>query len=134
MKPLVKLSFLVFILFAIFTEGCTNSKANSDKDSTTEVNSSDENRDVIKDKYVGDWVDIAPETESDSNYVYTITKLHDHEYQVGSLKGEIKYRDGSECIVVWVQEYNTEMQLTYDNYTKHLIFKSALFTKELKRK
>lgn len=81
----------------------------------------------IEDVFVGTWKNIAGDRE-----VITVKKHHDYEYSIGELSFNKHYAlDGSEYLEGLLD--GAEIQVIYDNYTKHIIIRSAVSSFEYER-
>jgi hypothetical protein len=118
--------------------GC-NSKSSADASKSLNTATLEQNDKQVaaSDKYVGNWIDINRDP-NDTSEIFTITKLHDYEYKLGPLSGQLKDVDENgvkkaEYLSIWSQEYGVEIQFIYDSYTKHLLMRTPMFSKELRK-
>ena len=78
------------------------------------------------DKYVGNWKEISGGSES-----LTVKKLHDYEYQIGSLTAYSKVANGQDYLEAEMS--SVFVQFIYDNTTSHLIVRSPVHQTEYEK-
>lgn len=125
----------ILILSLFMITSCANRRNNdvAEKETSNVKPQNDQPPETLSDNYVGSWVDINKDP-NDKTETFEITKLHDREYQIGTLTGTLKVSEqGAEYLSIWSEEYGAETQLIFDNHTSHLLMRTPFLTKELRK-
>lgn len=135
LKSLKSFCIMLSVCSILISIGCSSNKTNNKVKQSINTNSSNEGDTppvAVNDNYIGTWMDINHDP-TDTSETFIVTKIHDYQYQVGSLTGDLKQVvDGTQYLSVWTTE-GAEMQFIFDNYTKHLILRTPFFSKELRK-